>query len=118
GLDEDGDPVTAVVLDWGTPRKNTGGARKPKDGLLLCSVLAKVVAEKGVPLLPSPRGPGVQGRHGGDPRGGFCGRRQAGNRKRRWIAYSRALRAATAASLIGTRNEEGECFIVWARQPG
>jgi len=118
GLDEDGDPVTAVVLDWGVPRKTTGEARKPKDVVLLCSVLAKVVAEKGFPFLPSPGGPSVQACHGDDLRDAFCERRHAGNRKARWIAYSRALRAATAASLIGTRNEEGECFIVWARQPG
>jgi len=45
GLDEDGDPVTAVVIDWGSPRKPR---RNPKGAALhLCTVLAETLAKKG-----------------------------------------------------------------------
>ena len=115
GLDEDGDPVTAVVLDWGTPRKAASGPRKSKDVTLLCTVLAEVVAEKGFAFLPSPGGPSVQACHGDDLRDAFCERRHARSRQARWAAYSRALKAAVAASLIGTRDQGGDRFVIWAR---
>jgi AAA domain/Bifunctional DNA primase/polymerase, N-terminal len=115
GLDEDGDPVTAVVLDWGTPRKAAGETRKPKDVTLLCNVLAEVVAGKGFPFLPSPGGPSVQACHGDDLRDAFCERRHASSRQARWAAFSRALKAAATAALVATREQGGERFIVWAR---
>jgi hypothetical protein len=54
GLDEDGDPVTAVVLDWGDPRKPAGGPRKSKALTMFGTVLVETIAAKGF-RRPMPR---------------------------------------------------------------
>src|SRR5262245_62877391 len=64
GLDDDGDPITAIVLDWGKQRSEQPKAlRKSKSVALLCRVLADVVAAKGFPFQPDPGGPMVQACH-------------------------------------------------------
>jgi hypothetical protein len=54
GLDEDGDPITAMVLDWGNSRMTVHPFRKSKDLTLLSTVLAEISPKKGFPFLPEP----------------------------------------------------------------
>jgi hypothetical protein len=69
GLDDDGDPITAIVLDWGKQRSEppkTG--RKSKAVKLLCHALAEVVATKGFMAQPEPGGPSVQATNATTPK--------------------------------------------------
>jgi AAA domain len=49
GVDEDGDPVTASVLEWDKARHETPKRRKSADVDLLCRVLVEVVKDKASP---------------------------------------------------------------------
>jgi hypothetical protein len=119
GLDEDGDPITAVVLDWGNPRMAAHPPRKSKDLALLCTVLAGVTAKKGFPFLPEPGGPAVQACHSDDLRDAFLAQRKKrrnaapdGSAPR--MAYARALAAAVEHGLAGTRSNAGQ-NLVWKK---
>ena len=119
GLDEDGDPITAVVLDWGTPRVTAHPVRKSKDLTLLCTVLASVVAKKGFPFLPEPGGPSVQACHSDDLRDAFLAQRKtrrnaAADSSAPRMAYARALAAAVDHGLAGTRSNAGQS-LVWKK---
>jgi AAA domain len=119
GLDEDGDPITAVVLDWGAPRMAAGQARKSKDLVLLCTVLAETVAKKGFPFLPEPGGSMMQACHSDDLRDVFLGRRKkrrnaAADSSAPRMAYQRALNSAVDRGLAGMRNHAGQC-VVWKK---
>jgi hypothetical protein len=55
GLDEDGDPVTAIVLRWNKQRREQPAKkRRSKDVELLCRVLAETVAKRGFAFQPDP----------------------------------------------------------------
>ena len=121
GLDDDGDPVTAVVLDWGkqrSERPKTG--RKPKAFGLLCTVLAEVVADKGFAFQPDAGGPSVQACHRVDLVAAFNERCHAEGtvkqkRDRRSLAYRRAMKAATAVGLVGVRDTPGGEEVIYAK---
>ena len=121
GLDDDGDPITAIVLDWGkqrSERPKTG--RKPKAFELLCSVLAAVIADKGFAFQPDPGGSAVQACHRADLVAAFNERCHAEGtpkqkRDRRSLAYRRAMKAAAAAGLIGVRDAPGGGEVIYAK---
>jgi hypothetical protein len=78
GLDEDGDPVTAVVLTWGRQeREPIKSPRKSKDRDLLAKTLMDVIARRGFAYHPIPGGPTVQACHEGELRVAFCEHRTA-----------------------------------------
>ena len=119
GLDEDGDPITAVVLDWGSPRMTAHPVRKSKDLTLLCTALAGVIAKKGFPFLPEPGGPAVQACHSDDLRDAFLAQRKkrrnaAADSSAPRMAYARALAAAVDHGLAGTRSNAGQS-LVWKK---
>ena len=119
GLDEDGDPITAVVLDWGTQRMATHTARKSKDLILLCTVLAEIIAKKGFAFLPEPGGPTVQACHSDDLRDAFLAQRKkrrnaAPDSSAPRMAYQRALAAAVERGMAGTRSNDGQS-LVWKK---
>lgn len=122
GLDEDGDPITAIVLDWGKQQgERPGPGRKPKHVRMLCQVLAEVTADKGFAFQPDPGGPVVQAVHRRDLLAAFNERCHAEGdakqkRKKRWAAYSRAMTAAVAAALIGVRDNATGEEVIWARR--
>jgi AAA domain len=120
GLDEDGDPVTAIVLRWSRQqREQPAKKRKSKDAELLCHVLAEIVAKHGFAFQPDPGGPTVQACHGSVLRASFYERRHTeGTPKqkldKRRAAYERAMRVATAAALLAVRDWNGE-EVIWAK---
>jgi AAA domain len=122
GLDEDGDPITAIVLDWGKQQQQQAKTgRKPKTLQLLCQVLAEVTADKGFRFQPEPGGPTTQAVYRKDLLAAFNERYHAeGNaakkRKKRWAAYSRAMKAAVAAALVAVREIATGEEIIWARK--
>jgi len=121
GLDEDGDPITAIVLDWGKQQQQQAKAgRKSKNLKLLCRTLAEVTAAKGFRFQSEVGGPTVQAVYQKDLRAAFDERYHATGdvrkkRQQRWVAYSRALKAAVAAALIAVREITTGEEIIWAR---
>jgi hypothetical protein len=120
GLDEDGDPITAVVLSWGRQQHvSIKRPRKSKDRDLLARTLMEVVAKRGFALRPEPGGPAVQACYDEHLREEFYRRRPAeGTAKqqadKRRAAYDRALSSAVKAGLIGQRQMDGG-EVIWAR---
>jgi hypothetical protein len=120
GLDEDGDPITAIVLRWNKQqREQPAKKRKSKDVELLCRMLAETVAKRGFAFQPDPGGPTVQACHGTVLRAAFYERRHAeGTAKqkldKRRNAYDRAMQATVAAGLIGMRDWNSE-EMIWAK---
>jgi AAA domain len=118
GLDEDGDPITAIVLDWGKQQgERASPGRKSKTVRLLYRVLTEVTAAKGFPFQPDPGGPAVRAVHRKDLLAAFNERYHAEGsvskrRNKRWMAYSRAIKAAVEAGLVGVRDgPDGEEII-------
>src|SRR5262249_26723045 len=123
GLDEDGDPITAIVLDWGKQQQRQArGGRKPKLLRLLCRVLAKLTADRGFRFQPEPNGPTVQAVYGKELVAAFNEQYHVEGdakqkRKKQWMAYQRALKTAVAGALVGVRNNPAtEEEIIWARK--
>jgi hypothetical protein len=120
GLDEDGDPITAVVLDWGKPKRMTPQPRKSKV-VLLCSILAEAAKREGFPFQPDVGGLSVQAVHASVLKAVFFDRRHVNgdtaakrhDQKRK--AWDRALETAQLAGLIGIR-DIGNDQIIWPRQ--
>src|SRR5262249_4304033 len=110
GLDEDGDPITAIVLDWGKQQQRQAKTgRRPKALRVLCKALADVAAKQGFLFQPDPSGPTVQAVHRDDLLKEFGARYRGRDstkqtRQTRWAAYGRALKAAVAAALVGVRD--------------
>ena len=121
GLDEDGDPITAIVLSWSKQQhQTTTQPRKSKDRTLLAKTLMDVIAKQGFAFQPDPGGPAVQACHDADLRAEFYARRlangtvkQQADKKR--AAFNRTLKAAREAGLILVRDVNGK-EIIWARQ--
>ena len=119
GLDEDGDPVTAVVIDWSKPRSHPTTPLTPTLRLLL-QVLTEVLAAKGFPLQLEPGGALVQACHTEDAREAFLERYAADGTKdqkgsRRRMAWRRALTEATSRGLAGVRDMNGK-ELIWRRE--
>jgi hypothetical protein len=121
GLDEDGDPVTAIILRWGKQqRADTRKARKSKDTELLCQVLAEVIAKHGFAFQPDPGGPTVQACHQSRLQDEFYARRHVEGtttqkRGKRWAAYTRGMKGAVAAGLVVVRETEGQ-EVIWIKR--
>jgi len=121
GLDEDGDPATAVILNWGKQQqaKLPGSRRKSRDADLLAKVLADVVAKHGFAFQPAPGAPTVQACHAEDVQKEFYDRRptkgtDTQQRQTRWSAYTRGLAILSERELIGTAEINGS-IILWRR---
>jgi AAA domain len=120
GLDEDGDPITALTLSWGNQRQEPGRRRKSKDVALLCHLLAELGGKKGFTAVPEPGGPSVRAVHADDLRAAFFDRRHADGtakqkRDKRTKAYARALQAAVTGAMVGLKTIGSDNEIVWAR---
>jgi hypothetical protein len=121
GLDEDGDPITAIVLDWGKQQQQQArSGRKPKALRLLCQLLADVAAKQGLAFQPDPGGPTVQAVRRGDLLREFGERYHAEGtpkqkRDKRYAAYRRAMKVAVATGLVATRDTASGEELVWAR---
>jgi hypothetical protein len=121
GLDEDGDPITAIVLDWGKQQQGRPptSRRKSRDADLLAKVLADVVAKHGFPFQPAQGAPTVQACHAADVQKAFYEHRPAKGtgtqqRQTRWGAYTRGLAVLSERGLIGTQEING-AIILWKR---
>jgi len=121
GLDEDGDPITAIVLDWGKQQQGRppSSRRKSRDADLLAKALADVVAKHGFPFQPAQGAPTVQACHAEDVQKEFYSRRPAKGtgtqqRQTRWVAYNRGLAVLSERGLIGTQETNGS-IILWKR---
>jgi len=118
-----GDPITAIVLDWGKQQQRQArSGRKPKLLRLLCRVLAKLAADKGFRFQPEPNGPTVQAVYGKELLAAFAEHYHVTGdakqkRQKRWVAYHRGMKAAVANALVGVRDDlaTGE-EIIWARK--
>ena len=120
GLDEDGDPITAIVLSWGKQQRETKQPRKSKDRTLLAKTLVDVIAKQGFTFQPDPGGPAVQACHGTDLRVEFYKRRSAnGTAKqqadKKRAAFNRTLETVREVGLILVRDVNGK-EIIWPRQ--
>jgi hypothetical protein len=122
GLDEDGDPVTAVVIDWGNPKRAAPQQRKSRDVALLCTVLADIIKREGFPFQPDVGGPTVQAVHGSKLKAAFVERRHVRGdtaekrRDQKRKAWDRAVTAAQAARDISVRDIGGDEAIWIAGQ--
>jgi len=121
GLDEDGDPATAVILNWGKQQqaKPPGSRRKSRDADLLAKVLADVVAKHGFAFQPAPGASTVQACHAEDVQREFYSRRptkgtDTQQRQKRWSAYNRGLAILSERELVGTAEINGS-IILWRR---
>src|SRR5262245_31167460 len=123
GLDDDGDPITAIVLDWGKPRNEPGkkAGRKPKAFKLLCRLLAEIIADKWFVFQPDPGRPTGQTCYRTDLQNAFNQRYHAEGsprqkRDKRTQAYKRAMETALEDNLIATRDLTNGSEIIWARK--
>lgn len=122
GLDEDGDPITAIVLDWGKQqRQATAPPRKSKIGDLFIRTLMDVVEKHGFAFQPDPGGPTVQACHATILQEEFSNRCPAkGSAKqqadRRYVNFNRGLKHASERGLVGVR-KVGEVETMWLRRP-
>jgi AAA domain len=121
GLDEDGDPATAVILNWGKQQqaKPPGSRRKSRDADLLAKVLADVVAKHGFAFQPAPGAATVQACHAEDVQREFYSRRptkgtETQQRQKRWSAYNRGLAILSERELVATAEINGS-IILWRR---
>jgi AAA domain len=121
GVDEDGDQITAIVLDWGKQQQARPASRprKSKDVALFCQVLADVVGTKGFPFQPKPNGPTVQACHEVDFRGEFyahCPTKGTAKqrRDRTGTSYRRAWRKVVERGLVGCKEIDG-ANVLWLR---
>jgi hypothetical protein len=119
GLDEDGDPMTAIILEWGKQQQGGTGhrRRKSKSTQLLCRLLVEVIAQKGFEYAPRP-GETVRACHEQDLSQEFYERFPTGpdgtdkqKLDRRRKAYLRALKEATETGYVRIKNNG--CTIVW-----
>jgi AAA domain len=120
GLDEDGDPITALTLSWGKQRQEPARRRKSKDVTLLCHLLAELTGKEGFATVPEPGGPSVRAVYAENLRKAFFDRRHAeGSLKqkhdKRRKAYARALQTAVTSATVGLKTIGDENEIVWAR---
>jgi hypothetical protein len=124
GLDEDGDPLTAIALDWGQQQHGgTASRRKSKGVSALCRILVEVVANKGFVFAPTPGGATVEACYERDLEKEFYAQfhvngdlslKQKLDRRRK--AYRRAMDEGAAPGFIRTRDDPKHGTIVWARK--
>jgi hypothetical protein len=121
GLDEDGDALTAVILNWNKQQhaRPASRPRKSKDVALFCQVLTGTISKKGFAFQPEPGGPSVQACHEADLRQQFYAHCPAkGTAKQRsdrvGVSYKRAWRKVTERGLVSCKEIDGG-NILWPR---
>jgi hypothetical protein len=117
GADEDGDPVSAIVLSWGERKRAQPTTPLPVNAQLLLRVLKGVASAQGVPLVPTPGAGVVQAVRVTALRDEFYsqypaddGKRGRGSKRR--MAFKRAMEALQARPLIAVRIIDGH-QMVW-----
>ena len=124
GTDEDGDPITAPVIDWqATQQPAQADARWTPSVLVLRRVLMTTLVDCGQNLRPFLNGPEVRACdielvrrefYRQYPADGTDKQKAEANRK----AFNRAVKEATARSLAAIRELDGVQFIWLATQEG
>ena len=119
GADEDGDPISAVVLSWGERKRLQPAAPLPASARLLLRVLKGVLAAKGLVVAPTPGAATVRACHLKDLRDEFYSQYAADgaddrqqNAKRR-VAFNRAMDVVQSRPLIIVR-ELGGYQMAWS----
>jgi AAA domain len=117
GTDEDGDPVSAVVLTWGEKQRPKPTAPLSTAAQLLLRVLKAILSAKGIPLVPAPGAGVVQAIPVADLRKEFYsqytpdeGSKSPADRRR--VAFKRAMEALQLRPFIMVRDIDG-CQWVW-----
>jgi AAA domain len=117
GTDEDGDPVSAVVLTWGEKQRAKPTAPLSTAAQLLLRVLKAVLSAKGIPLVPAPGAGVVQAIPVTDLRKEFYsqytpdeGSKSPADRRR--VAFKRAMEALQLRPFIMVRDING-CQWAW-----
>ena len=131
GQDEDGDPITTLVVDWTSAggRPSTGAPKDPweqgrktstQQGMLrLKRVMMAMLVDNGVDLPSGPEGPTVRMIDRELVRGEFYVQTAADGtdeqkRKERWAQFNRAVNQAEQKQLLGIR-EIGSTTYFWLR---
>jgi hypothetical protein len=119
GLDEDGDPMTAVVLDWAKQQQARSRPRKSKDVDLFCQALADVIGKKGFAFQPEPGGAATQACHEADLRQEFyvrCPTKGTAKQRRDRVgaSYRRAWTKVSGRGLVCCKEINGG-HILWPR---
>jgi hypothetical protein len=133
-LDEDGDPITTMVVDWSPPGTAPAGSAAPNDPwakpkrqdqrtavLRLKRVLMAILADQGVDLPISPDGPTVRMVDQERVRKAFYASTPADGtpkqkRQFRYAQFKRALDWAEQERLIAI-GEIGDTTYIWLTRP-
>jgi hypothetical protein len=128
GVDEDGDPITTMVVDWqagpaspkpesmGDPWQDDRRTDSRQGMLLLKRVLMSVLANQGVDLTSESNGPVLRMVDQEVARAEFYARTAADGteeqkRKLRWQRFTRAVNRAEEKQLIGVREINGTTYL-------
>jgi hypothetical protein len=123
GTDEDGDPITALVIDWqaeaASPTKKD--QRWAKSLKLLRRILMSALVDQGKEVRPYPDGPAVRACNINVVRNEFYKQQPAdGTEKQkndaRRQAFNRAFKSAQDNDLIASREVDG-VQLIWLCQP-
>ena len=124
GTDDDGDPITALVIDWQAPQQiKPADARWTRSMQLLRRILMTMLADCGQKIRPFSDGLEVQACDSEMVRAEFYrqypadGTEQQKTETRR-RAFSRAVKDAIARAVVGSREVDGVQFIWLATQEG
>jgi len=118
GTDDDGDPITAQVIDWQAPQQPTQAeARWTPSVQLLRRILMTILADCGQNLRPFPDGPPVRVCDVEAVRAEFYKQYAAdGTEKQkadtRRQAFNRSIRESQARGLVASREVEG-VQLIW-----
>jgi hypothetical protein len=118
GVDDDGDPVTAPVIDWQTPQQTAqADTRWTPSMQLLRRVLTSVLADCGQKTWPFPDGPEVCACDLVLVRTEFCRQypaegthQQKADARRK--AFSRSVKDSIARDVVGSREVDG-VQLIW-----
>lgn len=117
GTDEDGDRVTAAVIDWqATLQTPQADARWPQSLQLLCRVLTTALIESGQDVRPFPDGPQVRACDIQGVRAEFYRQHPADGSEKQRVdarrqAFNRSFKTAQARGLVASRELGGLQFI-------
>jgi Bifunctional DNA primase/polymerase, N-terminal/AAA domain len=121
GADQDGDPITRVVLDWSTPQTTAADAKDWSKSLRLLRRILMTTLVNGVDVTPFADGPTVRAVDLELVRAEFnkqyvaegTDRKKADTRRH---AFNRAIKDAQNKALIATREVAG-VQLVWLVRP-
>jgi hypothetical protein len=119
GIDEDGDPETAITVDWGDERISVKATRWSRSLRLLKTAIEETIARHGF-KLQSPEGPLVDAAYASQVRAAFCDQYQvpadtpddqkADTKKK---AFHRAFVDAQARQLLRFLEQDKTGGVVW-----